>query len=391
MKLKQQPGDFRVDEVLRDDYLQAKGRHRVYRVTKRKQTSIEAARALGEMAGVAGAEVSMAGLKDKQGVTTQYMSIPRGKPVQFKDRELDIETVGFGTDALSSRDSQGNAFQIVVRDLGPSEVVKLRSSLDSVREFGLPNYFDEQRFGNLRHNQGWIAKGLMLDQTEQALKRMLTAISEHDPQRERSLKTGLAKNWGDWRTCREVAGRFGRHHSVFEHLRREEQDFAGAFRFVASRIRLIHLYAWQSHIWNRALARHFDGCTPSKEKFVVPTPEGPQVFPRGQGQLPEQWQGCLPLPGNRLAGVQLPDQLALFDAVLKRERLTRAQFAIEGVPGFVLKPEPRPALVVPGNLRVRPAERDPRNRGKRMVKMSFQLPRGSYATLAVRRLAGTSR
>ena len=38
MKLKQQPGDFRVDEVLRDDYLQAKGRHRVYRVTKRKLT-----------------------------------------------------------------------------------------------------------------------------------------------------------------------------------------------------------------------------------------------------------------------------------------------------------------------------------------------------------------
>ena len=391
MRLKQQPGDFRVDEVLRDDYLQAKGPHRVYRVIKRKQTSIEAARALGEMAGVAGSQVSMAGLKDKQGVTTQYMSIPRGRRVQFKDHELDIETVGFGTDAISSRDSKGNAFQIIARDLGPSEVVKLRSSLDSVREHGLPNYFDEQRFGNLRHNQGWIAKGLMLDQTEQALKRLLTAISDHDSQSECSLKSSLARKWGDWRACREVAGRFGRHHSIFEHLRREEGDFAGAFRFVASRIRLIHLYAWQSHIWNRALARHFDGCTPRREKFVVRTPEGPQVFPKGLGQLPDEWEGCLPLPGNRLAGVDQPDQVVLFEAVLKRERLTRSQFVIEGVPGFVLKPELRPALVVPQNLRIRPAERDPRNRGQRMVKMSFQLPRGSYATLAVRRLLATSR
>ncbi|MAG62385.1 MAG: tRNA pseudouridine(13) synthase TruD [Planctomycetota bacterium] len=391
MRLKQQPGDFRVDEVLRDDYLQAKGRHRVYRVTKRKLTSIEAARFLGETAGVSGSDVSMAGLKDKQGVTTQYMSIQKGKRVQYKDQELDIETVGFGRDALSSHDSNGNAFQIIARDLGASEVVKIRSSLDSVREHGLPNYFDEQRFGNLRHNQGWIAKGLMLGQTDQALKRLLTAVSDYDPEREKSMKVALARKWGNWRACRDVAGRFGRHHSVFEHLRRDEDDFAGAFRFVASRIRLIHLYAWQSHVWNRALARHFDGCTPSKEKFVVRTPEGPQVFPKGLGMLPAEWEGSLPLPGNRLAGVEQPDQVALFEAVLQREGLTRFQFAIEGVPGFVLKPEPRPALVVPQNLRIRPAERDPRNRGQRMVKLSFQLPRGSYATLAVRRLLSTSR
>ena len=114
-------------------------------------------------------------------------------------------------------------------------------------------------------------------------------------------------------------------------------------------------------------------------------------MPKGLGQLPDEWEGCLPLPGNRLAGVDQPDQVVLFEAVLKRERLTRSQFVIEGVPGFVLKPELRPALVVPQNLRIRPAERDPRNRGQRMVKMSFQLPRGSYATLAVRRLLATSR
>ena len=352
MRLKQQPGDFRVDEVLRDDYLQAKGRHRVYRVTKRKLTSIEAARFLGETAGVSGSDVSMAGLKDKQGVTTQYMSIQKGKRVQYKDQELDIETVGFGRDALSSHDSNGNAFQIIARDLGASEVVKIRSSLDSVREHGLPNYFDEQRFGNLRHNQGWIAKGLMLGQTDQALKRLLTAVSDYDPEREKSMKVALARKWGNWRACRDVAGRFGRHHSVFEHLRRDVDDFAGAFRFVASRIRLIHLYAWQSHVWNRALARHFDGCTPSREKFVVRTAEGPQVFPKGLGMMPAEWEGSLPLPGNRLAGVDHSDQVALFEAVLKREDLTRSQFAIEGVPGFVLKPEPRPALVRDGRVGV---------------------------------------
>ncbi len=391
MKLKSHPGDFKVEEVLRDDYVQAQGRHRVYRVTKQRQTSLEAARALGELASVAAGEVAMAGLKDRQGVTKQYMSIHRGRPVQYKDRELTIETVGSAAEALTSRDSRGNLFQIVARDLGTREVERLRSSLDAVRKYGLPNYFDEQRFGNLRHNQGWIAKGLMLGETELALKRLLTAVSDHDSNRERAMKADLARKWGDWRGCRDAAGRHGRHHSIFEHLRRNHDDFAGAFRYVASRLRLIHLYAWQSHIWNRALAAHFDRTLPAGDRFAVRTLEGPQVFPKGEPFFPEAWQGNLPLPGNHLKGIEHADQRELFEAVLRRERIHAGQFAIKGVPGFVLKPEPRAVIVVPKDLRMRPAERDPSNPGQRMVKMSFQLPRGAYATLTVQRLVGTPR
>ena len=47
MKLKQRVGDFRVRELLDRGYLSEKGDHRVYRVTKRKLTSVEAARVTG--------------------------------------------------------------------------------------------------------------------------------------------------------------------------------------------------------------------------------------------------------------------------------------------------------------------------------------------------------
>ena len=81
MKLKQRVGDFRVRELLDRGYLSEKGDHRVYRVTKRKLTSVEAARAIAQEAGVEPNEVHIAGLKDRQGITTQYMSVARGKPV----------------------------------------------------------------------------------------------------------------------------------------------------------------------------------------------------------------------------------------------------------------------------------------------------------------------
>lgn len=391
MKLKQRTGDFHVEEELRDGYVVERGPHRVYRVTKRKHTSLEAARVLGELAGVPAGSVALAGLKDRQGVTLQYMSIPKGKAVRHRDAELTIEPAGFAARELTSGDSIGNAFRIVARDLSAVEVQRLYAGRDAVREHGLPNYFDEQRFGNLRHDQGWIARDLALGRTEQALRRLLTAVSPHDRAEARAFKSAIYRHWGDWRTCRDVAGRFGRHHSIFEHLRRSPDDFAGAFRHVASRERLIHLYAWQSHVWNRAVALHVERSVPAGGRFTLRAREGKLPFPKGELPAPPEWDGALPLPGARLEGVEHPGQRILFADVLAAEDLAPEDFAIEGVPGFALKPEPRALVVRPSDLRVRPAEPDPLNPGRQMARMSFRLPRGSYATLVVRRLIGPAR
>ena len=48
--------------------------------------------------------------------------------------------------------------------------------------------------------------------------------------------------------------------------------------------------------------------------------------------------------------------------------------------------EDRSLFVVPRHLRVRPSDEDALNRGMRLVKLRFELPRGSYATLVVKRL-----
>src|SRR5436190_10917881 len=102
MKLKQRIGDFRVRELLRHEYVGETGDHRVYRVTKRKLTSDEAARALATEAGVDHSEVQLAGLKDRQGLTIQYMSLAGGRAVNLTTPELKVEQVGFARSALTS-------------------------------------------------------------------------------------------------------------------------------------------------------------------------------------------------------------------------------------------------------------------------------------------------
>jgi len=378
MKLKSKPGDFVVREILRDGYLRTRGRFRVYRVTKRKYTSLEAAGFLARQAGVDAGEIGMAGLKDRQGITTQFMSVRGGRMVRWRSPEVSIEFAGFSDEGLTSRHSEGNDFEVIVRDLPPASAARIEAGIAAVRDHGLVNYFGEQRFGNLRSGQGWIARDLALGKHERALKSLLGSTSDRDDAKNRKFKTALASRWGDWRACREIAGVFGAHHSVFEHLARHPDDFAGAFRRIAPRLRLIHLYAWQSHLWNRAVARYVEEITPPRDRIAVPSPEGRLVHARGPMAVDPAMGGSFRLPGPGLEDVEHPRQRELLAEVLAQEGLQPRDFRIEGVPGFQLKGEDRALVLKPRKLQ---SSATPRG-----LRLSFALPRGGYALLVVQRI-----
>ncbi len=384
MRIKSKPQDFRVFELLKDGYIGDKGKFRVYRVTKKKLTTLEAATELAIATGVRSSEIGMAGMKDRQGVTTQFMSVRGGKPVRFQSPSLKVEMAGFAMHALSSRDSIGNGFEIALRGVDPAERAEIERESVYVREHGVPNYFGEQRFGNLRHGQGWVAKELALGRPEAALKNMLASPSESDNPRMRSFKRGLTNAWGDWKRCRDVAGAFGAHHSIFEHLAKEPEDFAGAFRYVKTEVRLIHLYAFQSHLWNRAIARFITETASRKDRFLVTSLEGPLSFSRAPLAIPEAWGGTFRMPGEGLEDVEHDDQRKWLTEALAAEGLRPEDFRIHGVPGFALKGEDREIVV-----QARGLETFPDRRSDGVLHVRFDLPRGSYATLVLARLAPT--
>ncbi len=385
MRIKQRLEDFRVRELLRPGYLLERGDWRVYRVTKKKLTSIEASRALAQEAGVPTGDVTMAGLKDRQGVTTQFMAIHRGREIKFASSDLRIESVGFADLELTSADSEGNTFEIVVRGLDRDDLETMRNNLPIVREQGVINYFDDQRFGNLRHGQGWIALELMRGEHESALKHLIATPSEADDPETKSFRSSLERSWGRWAECREIAGRFGQHHSVFEHLKKHDGDFAGAFFHVATRVRLIHLYAFQSHIWNRAVANLVRARTAIGERVAIDSEEGPLLHPLDRTKLADLGD-AFRLPGPRLEDVKNPAQRRAIEEVLARDKIAAVDFDIRGVSGFQLKGEDRALFVAPSHLRIRPAEPDEMNPASSLVRIRFDLPRGAYATLVVRRL-----
>ncbi|MEM8768154.1 MAG: tRNA pseudouridine(13) synthase TruD [Pseudomonadota bacterium] len=155
---KQQPEDFVVREKL-PFAASGAGEHLYLEIEKRGLGTPELARMLADAHGIEHVDVGFAGMKDKQAVTRQWFSL-RG--VDAFDEvleawpELQVLQTTRHQHKLRRGMLAGNSFQILLRDVPPSEdptPVLVRLSAE-----GAPNYFGAQRFGwdNFSLASAWL-------------------------------------------------------------------------------------------------------------------------------------------------------------------------------------------------------------------------------------------
>ncbi len=80
------------------------------------------------------------------------------------------------------------------------------------------NYFDSQRFGSLKHGQGFIVKDLMRGEFEAALRNVLARPSELDRSGDAKVKAFWHEHWGEWDRQNPHPGA-DRYAAVVRHLR----------------------------------------------------------------------------------------------------------------------------------------------------------------------------
>ncbi len=146
---KQRPEDFQVDELLGFEPDGA-GEHLLVHIEKTGLTTFDAQGILARHFHVPARDTAYAGMKDKQGVTRQWFSVPvrGGSPAveALQDPRLRVLHSARNSRKLRRGSHKGNRFRIVLRDaLGDESAVLERVQELSTR--GVPNYFGVQRFG----------------------------------------------------------------------------------------------------------------------------------------------------------------------------------------------------------------------------------------------------
>jgi tRNA pseudouridine13 synthase len=155
--------DFQVDEV--PAYLPSgSGEHLYVRVRKRGMTTRDAVLALSRAAGVPERDIGYAGMKDKHGVTSQWLSLPgnaRAPDTWTLPPELSVLESSRHGNKLRTGHLRGNRFRIGLTGTEPGAAEKARAIFAFLGERGHANYFGAQRFGregrNLADALAWLA------------------------------------------------------------------------------------------------------------------------------------------------------------------------------------------------------------------------------------------
>ena len=177
---------------------------------------------------------------------------------------------------------------MVLRDLSAEKAEAAPVALGELPRDGLPNYFDDQRFGSVGFDGGFIAQAWLVGDHEQALRLAIAEPNPSDRPDARAEKAILRESWGDWP---EAKARLARSHarSLVTYLVDHPTDFRGAFARLRRELRSLYFSAFQSHLWNLLLG-------PPDRADHPPRPADDR---RLQGRHPADPPRARPRPGRR--------------------------------------------------------------------------------------------
>ncbi|HTU19206.1 MAG TPA: tRNA pseudouridine(13) synthase TruD [Gemmataceae bacterium] len=386
MKLKQEPDDFQVEEIT--TVTPSEGPHALYRLEKRGWSTPDALAAVRRRWRIEPRRISYGGLKDRHAATVQYLTIFHGPRRNLHHHDIVVQYLGQIAAPYTSRDIQANRFRLTLRDLPPDATPVIEARLGMLEREGVPNYFDDQRFGSLAGaGSEFVARLLVRGQFEEALRLALTAPYEHDRAAQKEEKRLLVAHWGDWPRLRDVLPR-GHARSLIDYLRVHPSDFRGAVARLRPELRGLYLSAYQSHLWNRMLAAWLSTHLRPEQLRPVMLRLGLVPFHHHleADQQHELAALQMPLPSARLKLDDADPRGALVKAILAEEGLELRQMQIKGIREMFFSRGERPARCLPSHLSYAFAE-DDRHRGRGKLMLGFELPRGSYATLLVKAVA----
>ncbi len=389
MRYKFRPADFLVEEQIAVP-LGDHGPYAVYRVRKEGVTTLQVqvhlAKALGRPRGA----VNFPALKDKDAIAVQYASVKGSGPPVVEGRGFVAQRVGYAHRFLRPADLRGNRFTVVLRDLAPGGVAGVKARLDEVTRFGVPNYFDEQRFGSMTAAGDFIGKRVLQRDVEGALRAYLAEPLAGDPPEIRAFKGFAARHWGDWSALFDLAPKPSNFRSVLTFLKDHPDDHLRALNLIPRRLLSLYLSAYQSFLWNRIAGRFLAGRLEAAGLPVawlqIACVRLPVYRNLPDGLLAALSQVTIPLPHLRATFADT-DLKAAAEAVLQAEGLTQGDLKARVLKNAYLTRGQRALLVFPEDVKIEDEAADDEFPGRRRLALSFSLPPGSYATLILKALA----
>lgn len=362
--IKELPEDFVVKENS-NVKLADKGRYSVFRLWKRDYTSEKAVQQVADSLHIYRKRFGYAGNKDSKAVTEQSISIhnvDKEKVEKLSLKDIKLEFLGYSNEPISLGDLDGNSFDIVVRNISrkPKPVSRII------------NYFGEQRFST---NNAEIGKAIIQKDFKKAVDRIIERMGDNEKR-------------------------------LVEHLQKNKNDYVGAIKEMPWKTLTMYVHAYQSKLWNETVQKLVKSkALPALTvKQAIQKPEllaceEPKVNKsvKNKKVIAKTKKIIRPQAADSLTNLIIPivgfateikDEKinAIVEEILAREEISRNDFIIRSIPELSSAGDERSLFVDVKDLVIGELEPDDLNIGKKKVRLTFSLGKGSYATEVVKEL-----
>lgn len=389
MKIKQVPEDFMVEEIP-SIKLKNKGDYSIYLLKKTNMDLIAAKKTIAKKFKTQPKYISYAGIKDKIAVTSQYISIKtdRGPRGNFHLDTISLEHIGYYDKHLKSGDLKGNKFIIKLRNLTDEETKRIKSNLDQINKTGIPNYFDSQRFGEDLSTGGFIAKRLMKDDYETALRLYLASQNSKSEEINEAHKF-IHKNWKKWKKIDDFlfeSNKLQEEKKLMNLLLKDPENYTVAFKLINPMKKELLVSAYQSFLWNKCLL--FLLKTKIPNLIEVDYLAGKLLFYKTltKEQLDYLKSKEIPMLDSKTK-TKDKEISEIISKVLEKEKIKQDELNIKKMRNLFFKERKRDLLIFPRDLKIISTEEDNLNKNKQALIINFSLKKGSYATIVLKALA----
>jgi tRNA pseudouridine13 synthase len=388
MKLKQLPKDFIVEEITDINISKEKKEHAIFFLEKQEIDTFDAIRTIAKRLKISLYEIGYAGLKDKHGLTRQYISIPAKYNIESKKIEkIKLDFIGYNNKKIKIGDLKGNKFIITVRSLEKGFTPGLYSRAKTISEIGVPNYFDSQRFGSVIHNE-FIARYLISNNYEKAVKIFLTKYLKSERKKTKDEKRKILANWVKLESINLENKAFK---SVTDEYFKTK-SWLEAYKKISPNLREMHVNAYQSYLWNECIKESLKISAAKERLYNIKYNIGFLLFYKKLiddeiKKIPQNFQTISPF---MKFSSELEKEIIM--KILKKENIRLEDLDIESKTGNFFKTRKREVILKPEKFTISELELDEINdKGKKnryKITLSFILPKGSYATIVTKGIFG---
>ncbi len=224
----------------------------------------EAIRDLAELLDCPKENIRYAGIKDKDAITAQRISIKGVSPEKIRSASsahFFLKDVTAGVGVMDRGKLTGNRFTIFMRLPAPLEKTEKKDifmqAVERVTHGEVYNFYYLQRFGTPRLSNFRWAYSIIKGDYGKAVKQYLTESSPNELPYVQFLRNEVLARWGSWRECIEYFEPFpvlfDCELRILRHLLNHEGDYVGALQQIPEQI-MLWVYAVSSWLFNEKLS-----------------------------------------------------------------------------------------------------------------------------------------